>query len=84
MFCERISNFRDVLMFAEGVCHGLKPPHGSGVLAGFDEYLTSRFQWAEHESAFAVLQAQFGHLPLAEGCEAVREALRGWQEQVVT
>ena len=84
MFCAHISSFKDVLLFAEGVCHGLKPPHASGVLAGFDEYLASRFHCAKHESSFETLQAQFGHLPLAEACEAVREVLRGWREQVVT
>ena len=82
MFCADIATFRDVVIFAQGVCHGLKPPHGSGTLPGLSEYLAAMFGCSPNQSWPEILLSQFGHLPLHEACDKVPTVLRGWQPQI--
>jgi len=84
MFSESLESFRDVIVFAEGACHGLRPPHGAGALPGLSEYLSLRFGRSEPRSWTSVLVEHFGHLPFEEGCEAARRVLDDWRQSLPT
>ena len=84
MFCEHITSFKDVVVFAEGACHGVSPPHGSGVLPGFNEYLARQYKCSEFQSWSTILLSQFENQSLYDACDAARAALRGWVSTYVT
>lgn len=78
MYCEEIATFRDVLLFVQGVCTGLRPPHGSDVLPGFTDFLAARygttaFSWPQ------ILHTQFGEHSWQEACAATCDLLHEWQ-----
>jgi hypothetical protein len=80
MFCEDVASYRDILLFAQGVCHGLRPPHGSGTLPGFSDFLARRFgtlalSWPQ------ILQSQFDHLSWQQACESTCELILAWQQE---
>lgn len=80
MFCADVATFRDVLLLAQGACHGLRPPHGSEALPGFSEFLAHKFgeatvPWPQR------LQSRFGHLSLQQACEATCELLAAWEAE---
>jgi len=79
MFCAEIDTLRDAVLFAEGVCHGLRPPHGACTLPGFNEYLAHRFGNQEPRPWSRILLEQFGDLPLHEGCNVVHAILLDWK-----
>ncbi len=81
MYCTRIETFHDVLVFAQGVCCGLRPPHGSDTLLGFGDFLLKRFPDAQAQAWTEILDTHFGHMSVDEACDAVRELIREWHQQ---
>ncbi len=67
-----------VLALIDGVARERFPPHGSGFLPGFGEFVRRRFH-APPTNHNVILIEQFGHLPLREGCDAVLNLLEEWK-----
>jgi hypothetical protein len=54
------------------------PPHGSGFLPGFAQFVGRRFH-APLRNHYVILIEQFGHMPLREACDAVLLLLEEWK-----
>ncbi len=78
MFFSEIQSLRDVLALVHGAAVARHPPHGSGWLPGFAEFVRLRFD-APPCAVYITLLKQFGHLPWMEGCEAVSALLEEWR-----
>ena len=69
---------RDILAVIKGIAIAWFPPHGSGFLSGFAEFVGRRFN-APVRSHYTILLEQFGHLPRREACDAVLSLLEEWR-----
>jgi hypothetical protein len=74
---SEVRTLRDVFALIHGVALERYPPHGSGFLAGFNEFVNQRFNTPPMDHVTLLLTA-FGDLPLVEGCDAVLGLLREW------
>jgi hypothetical protein len=71
---------RDVLAMVNGAAVALHPPHGSGFLPGFYKVVNRRFNEGRPQNTiYHTLLQQYGHLPMAEACEAVLRLLEEWK-----
>lgn len=77
MFFDEVQTLRDVLALIHGVAVGRYPPHGSGFLPGFCEFVRIRFKSPFNH--YKTLLKQFGDLPWVEGSQAVLALLEEWQ-----
>ena len=80
IYCDGVTTFQDVIMFVQGVCCGLKPPHASGTIPGLTEYLSSEFNVSPDQPWTRILLSQFGHLPLFDACDSVGKILGNWRQ----
>jgi hypothetical protein len=71
--------FRDVLALLHGVAVGRYPPHGSGFLDGFNNFVNARFK-APPVAEYHTLLKHFGDRPLSEACKAVLDLLQEWKQ----
>lgn len=78
MFFSEVESLRDVLALVHGAAVARYPPHGSGWLPGFAEFVRLRFD-APPVAAYITLLKQFGHLTWPDGCNAVLELLEEWK-----
>ena len=78
MFFSEAQSLRDVLALIHGVAVGRYPPHGSGFLPGFHDFLCRRFRTPSHPYYVTLLE-QFGQKPWLEGCKAIAELLEEWK-----
>ncbi len=78
MCCGWEPTFREVLALLRGVALGRYPWHGSGFLAGFDDFVRARFDGPMCGTEYHLLKA-FGDLPCREACDAVLALLHEWK-----
>lgn len=69
---------RDVLALLRGLALGRYPPHGSGFLPGFSDFVNHRFH-APPIADYHTLLKEFGDRPFGEACEAVLRLLEEWK-----
>jgi hypothetical protein len=78
MFC-RAGTLRELMLFVGGVCTGRCPPHGSGCLAGFDNFLANRFGRSNLLPWTTILLDRFGDRDLFEASGAIAGLLHEWK-----
>ena len=78
MLFPPVNSLQTVLAMIHGVALERWPPHGSGFLFGFGQFVGKRFH-APVTNHYITLVEQFGHLPWQEGCEAVLSLLEEWK-----
>jgi hypothetical protein len=66
------------LALIRGIALERFPPHGSGFLPGFAQFVGRRFH-APVRNHYIILIEQFGHLPFREACDAVLSLLEEWK-----
>lgn len=71
-------SLRDVLALLHGVALGRYPPHGSGFLPGFSDFVNRRFH-PPLIAEYHTLLKEFGDKPFAEGCAEVLRLLEEWK-----
>jgi hypothetical protein len=77
MCFSEAETLRDVLALIHGVALGRYPPHGSGFLPGFNDFVNKRFRSCG--ACYHTLLKEFGHKSMAVGCEAVLNLLEEWE-----
>lgn len=78
MFYGEAATLRDVLALVRGVAIARYPPHGSGFLPGFNDFVNRRFK-APPIADYITLLKEFGQLSLVDGCQAVETLLEEWK-----
>lgn len=78
MVFSEARTLRDVLALLHGVAVGRYPPHGSGFMPGFNQFINQRFK-APPVADYITLLKEFGDKPLNEACEAVSMVLEEWK-----
>jgi hypothetical protein len=78
MFFSEAQTLRDVLALLHGAAVGRYPPHGSGFLPGFDDFVRHRFN-VPAGAGYVTLLREFGHRPIFDACEAVLVLLEEWR-----
>ena len=68
---------RDVLALLHGVALGRHPPHGSGFLPGFCEFVRRRFKRLPVAEYHTLLKV-FADRPPPEACEEILRLLDEW------
>jgi hypothetical protein len=71
-------SLRDVLALIHGIALARFPPHGSGFLAGFSQFVASRFG-EPSRNHYSILMEQYGSMPGLDGCKAVLSLLEEWK-----
>ena len=71
-------SLRELLVFISGVCAGIRPPLGSGVLGDFPEFVNAEFGAAVSSDWRVVLESNFATTPYLEACSRIRALLNQW------
>ena len=71
-------SLRELLVFISGVCTGIRPPHGSGVLGEFPDFVNAHFDASVGSDWRVVLESNFATLPYLEACSRIRALLEQW------
>jgi hypothetical protein len=74
-----VRSLRDVLALIQGVAIGRYPPHGSGFLPGFSQFVQRRLNGPPCAEYITLLK-HYGHQPWTEGCAAVLALLEEWKK----
>jgi hypothetical protein len=72
-------SIRELLVFISGVCTGIRPPHGSGVLGTFPEFIVSHFGASRESDWCAVLESELANVPYLEACSTIRTLFDKWR-----
>jgi hypothetical protein len=78
MLYAPVNSLQTVLALIHGIALERHPPHGSGFLPGFGEFVNRRFHAGPH-CHYLTLIEQFGHLAYYDGFEAVSSLLVEWK-----
>lgn len=80
MVLGRVETLREVLALLRGAAIALYPPHGSGFLPGFNEFVSLRLNGRPPRYDVHIdLLREFGDRPLNEGLDALDRLLREWK-----
>ncbi len=77
MYFGAVESLRDLLALLHGVAVGRYPPHGSGFLTGFDDFIHRRLHAPSRPSYYVFLE-KFGDRPWTEGRKAILALLEEW------
>jgi hypothetical protein len=82
MHSSDIESVRDLLMFVQGVCCGLRPPHGAHELAAFREFLRQNLTTCIPGVSGTEDFARFEQAKIVGFCDEIAEAYRAWRARV--
>jgi hypothetical protein len=71
-------SLRELLVFVRGVCAGIRPPHGSGVLGGFPDFVNTRFCAPAGSDWCAVLEAKYANEAYLDACSTIHAIFHEW------
>lgn len=76
-----VHSLREVLALIHGAAIAKCPPHGSGFLPGFCQFVQHRLNGPPCAEYITLLK-HYGHMPWMDGCAAVLALLDEWRETI--
>lgn len=71
-------SLRELLVFIHGVCTGIRPPHGSGVLGSFPEFVNTYSNASAGSDWCDVLESEFAAAPYLDACSSIHALFDQW------